>query len=172
MKHLTVFGIVAVMALSACSGREPRLRDLYDPNAGPEEFAVAPNKALQIPENLAALPTPTVGGTNRADPTPKADAVAILGGNPNATVAQSTGIGAGDAALFSYATRFGFDPNIRAELAARDERFRKGNARWSQLKLFRVDRYNQAYRFETLDAYKEVQRWRLAGAKTPSMPAR
>jgi len=55
-------------------------------------------------------------------------------------------------------------------LAAADEKFRKNNARWTRLKLFRVDRYNQAYRFQTLDAAKEVQRWRRAGVQTPTMP--
>ena len=84
--------------------------------------------------------------------------------------AQGAGIGAGDEALFGYATRFGMDPNIRGDLAAADEKFRKNNARWTRLKLFRVDRYNQAYRFQTLDAAKEVQRWRRAGVQTPTMP--
>jgi hypothetical protein len=42
--------------------------------------------------------------------------------------------------------------------------------RFSQIKLFRVDRYNQIYRRQTLDAKKEVQRWRELGVGTPSMP--
>ena len=62
MKRLTAFGIIAIMALSACSGSTPRMRDLYDPEAGPEEFAVAPSKPLEIPQDLASLPSPTPGG--------------------------------------------------------------------------------------------------------------
>ncbi len=171
MKRLTAFGIIAIMALSACSGSTSRMRDLYDPEAGPEEFAVAPSKPLEIPQDLASLPSPTPGGKNRVDPTPQADAIALLGGKAQPDTDSST-IGAGDQALFEYASRFGFDPNIRVDLAERDEKFRKNNARWSSFKLFRVDRYNQAYRFETLDAFKEVQRWRLMGVGTPSMPSR
>jgi hypothetical protein len=170
MLRQTVLGLAMIVMLSACSGSEPRMRDLYDPNAGPEEFAVAPNKPLQMPTDLAALPAPTKGGSNLADPTPKADAVALLGGDPARVTARGAGIGAGDEALFGYATRFGMDPNIRGDLAAADEKFRKNNARWTRLKLFRVDRYNQAYRFQTLDAAKEVQRWRRAGVQTPTIP--
>jgi hypothetical protein len=170
MKRLTVLGIALIMVLSACSGGKPRMRDLYDPAAGPEEFAVSPNKPLEIPQDLASLPTPTLGGANRVDPTPQADAIAALGGTAK-PAATAPGVGAGDQALFDYATRFGFDPNIRTDLATADEKFRTNNARWSRFKLFRVDRYNQAYRYQILDAYKEVQRWRLKGVQTPSMPS-
>jgi hypothetical protein len=165
MKRFIAILLGTAFLLSACSGKPGRLRDLYDPKAGPEEFAVLPNESLEMPQNLTALPKPTPGGRNLVDPTPKADALAALGGR-----AGSAKTVTGDAAFVAHVGRYGSDPEIRQTLADEDEKFRKTQARFSRLKLFRVDRYNQAYRFQTLDAYREVQRWRLLGVKTPTMP--
>lgn len=169
MRYAFVFGIIGLMMLSACSDTPPKLRDLYDPYAGPEEFAISPNLELQMPQDLASLPTPTSGDKNLTDPNPKGDAIALLGGDPNRVTAFQSGNN--DDALWTYATRFGFDPNIRETVSEEDRRFRLIQGRFSQIKLFRVDRYNQIYRRQTLDAKKEVQRWRERGVSTPSMPA-
>ena len=169
MRYAFFLGIIGSMMLSACSDTPPKLRDLYDPYAGPEEFAISPNLELEMPEDLASLPTPTPGGKNLTDPNPKGDAIALLGGDPNRVTASQSG--ANDGALWTYATRFGFDPNIRETISEEDRRFRLIQGRFSQIKLFRVDRYNQIYRRQTLDAKKEVQHWRERGVSTPSMPA-
>ena len=110
MRYAVVFGVIGSMMLSACSDTPPKLRDLYDPYAGPEEFAVSPNLELEMPQDLASLPTPTPGGKNLTDPNPKGDAIALLGGDPNRVTASQSGTN--DGALWTYATRFGFDPNI------------------------------------------------------------
>ena len=169
MRYAVVFGIIGSMMLSACSDTPPKLRDLYDPYAGPEEFAISPNLELEMPQDLASLPPPTPGGKNLTDPNPKGDAIALLGGDPNRVTASRSDTN--DGALWTYATRFGFDPNIRETVSEEDRRFRLIQGRFSQIKLFRVDRYNQIYRRQTLDAKKEVQRWREGGVSTPSMPS-
>ena len=81
MRYAVVFGVIGSMMLSACSDTPPKLRDLYDPYAGPEEFAISPNLELEMPQDLASLPTPTPGGKNLTDPNPKGDAIALLGGD-------------------------------------------------------------------------------------------
>src|SRR5690606_28482678 len=81
-------GLCALIALAAC-GRlagddkePPRLMHIKSASRSPDEFTVLPTKPLQMPEELASLPEPTPGGGNITDPTPEADAVAALGGNP------------------------------------------------------------------------------------------
>ena len=78
-----LFLTIALAGLSACGGGG--LRDLRGDLSGPDEFSIIPSKPLVIPENLNLLPPPTPGGTNPADPNPKGDAIAALGGNPAMT---------------------------------------------------------------------------------------
>ena len=70
--------------LAACGGSaEPDLLNISQPRSeGPDEFAILPAKPLEVPEDLAALPEPTPGGSNLTDPTPFADAAVAMGGNP------------------------------------------------------------------------------------------
>ncbi|MCF2906287.1 DUF3035 domain-containing protein [Octadecabacter sp. CECT 8868] len=155
-----------VLTLTACAGGDRGLRDLRSSSGGPDEFRVQPSGPLTLPSDLSVLPTPTPGGTNIADPMPNADAVAVLGGNPNALVAA--GVPTRDGALITAASRNGVDPAIRQTLAAEDEAFR---TRQSRFGLFRArDSYFQAYARQALDAYAELQRFRNAGVATPSAP--
>lgn len=164
--HKAVLLTVMAVALSACAGGDRGLRDLRSNGGGPDEFQVNPVNPLVIPENLSALPTPTPGGANRVDPNPQADAVAILGGNPNALIPN--GIPASDSAIVAAARRNGVDPAIRQTLAAEDAAFRN---RASRFGIFRGrDRYFRAYSRQALDAYAELQRFRNAGVATPSAP--
>ncbi|MFW2588848.1 DUF3035 domain-containing protein [Sagittula sp. SSi028] len=163
--------ILGALALAGCSQSRDGVRPLHDlrSNSGePEEFAIVPNKPLTVPDSLAALPTPTPGGSNRTDQNPQADAVAALGGNP-ARLQAGTGIGAGDGALVQQATRFGTDPAIRQTLATEDAALRKrrGLFSWS---IVPQDNYTNAYRRETLDPYAWLNRYRQAGARTPAAP--
>jgi len=163
-----MFCIGILVALAGCAGGERGLRDFTTTSEGPDEFRVMPLGELVMPPDPSALPTPTPGGTNLTDPTPRADAVAVLGGNPNALVAG--GIPAGDTALLSAAGRNGVDPAIRTTLATEDAAFR---ARQSRFGLVRGrNRYFQAYARQALDAYPELQRFRNAGVATPSAPPR
>ncbi len=160
--------LAAALWLAACGGGEPRLMNLAGGQDGPDEFRILPTRPLEMPASLAELPTPTPGGTNRVDPTPIADAVAALGGNPAAlTVA---GVPAADGALVSRATRFGVEPGIRDQLAAEDLEFRRRNRGRVLERLFGVTTYFRAYRPMSLDRFAELERWRAAGARTPGAP--
>ncbi|WP_281980847.1 DUF3035 domain-containing protein [Thalassorhabdomicrobium marinisediminis] len=79
-----VLSVAAMVALAACSGGGSGARDLRNDGSGPNEFLVETYKPLVMPGTLTTLPVPTPGGANRADPTPVANAVAAMGGNPNA----------------------------------------------------------------------------------------
>jgi hypothetical protein len=50
MRYAVVFGIIGSMILSSCSDTPPKLRDLYDPYAGPEEFAISPTLNWKCPK--------------------------------------------------------------------------------------------------------------------------
>lgn len=153
---------VTMMALlAACSGGRG-LRDLGNPNGGPDEFSVQPSRNLELPADMSLLPDPTPGEANLADPNPQADAIAALGGRFSA----SAGVPASDAALVGTASRYGVTSDIRDVLAADDERFRKSRGRFSSGE----NRYYRAYASQALDAYAEFERLRALGARVPSAP--
>ncbi|MGJ8603202.1 MAG: DUF3035 domain-containing protein [Marivita sp.] len=168
--------ILALMALTACgsrqdtSDRDTNLRQLRNASGAPEEFSIVPPKPLVAPESFSELPQPTPGGINRTDPTPLQDAVAVLGGNP-ARLDPQAGIGAGDQALVARASRFGRQPDIRAELAASDQAFRERRSLFNW-RLVPEDTYNRIYRNQALDPYATLDAARRAGAQTPSAPPR
>lgn len=163
-----VIGLAATVGLSACAG-DPRLMNIQSGQNSPDEFAVMPTKPLSMPPDLAMLPAPTPGGANITDPTPQADAVAALGGNPARLVDQ--GVAASDQALVAYASRRGNDSTIRARLAQADVEWRSRNSRRPLEALFGTSVYLRAYRAMTLDAPTEQLRWQRAGARTSTSPA-
>lgn len=170
MKTLRLIPLLALPALAACSGedRDTRLRTFYNNSGGPEEFAILPNKPLEAPQNFRELPQPTPGGSNRTDLTPKADAVAALGGRPSAL--NQTGVPGSEGALVAYTGRNGRAADIRPVLAQEDEDFRKRKSRFTNIRLFRIDRYYQVYKRQSIDAQSTANRWRRAGAPTPTAP--
>jgi hypothetical protein len=129
---------------------------------GPDEFAILPNKPLEQPQSYTQLPEPDQTTTNRTAPSPQADAIAALGGNPNA--------GINDGNLVSYAGRYGVAPSIRQTLAEEDLEFRRKNNGRVLERLFNVNVYFKAYRAQQLDQYAELERMRRAGVRTPSVP--
>ncbi|OUD09511.1 hypothetical protein BVC71_06580 [Marivivens niveibacter] len=153
----------AVLALVACSGGERTLHNSRALGDSPDEFRVSPSKTLEIPDSMAFLPAPTPGGVNRADATPLVDAIAALGGTYGAGVT-------GDAALMAEVSRYGYDPEVRAELAEADADFRRRKTGLSWFRIFRNDRYFAAYRGQALDAYAELERFRSVGVAVPSAP--
>lgn len=158
----------ALLSVAGCgkSDKMPQLMNVRSDSPGPDEFSIVPPKALAMPEDLADLPAPTPGGTNRTDANPDADAIVALGGNP----AKAGGIPAADGALVNRAGRYGVNGNIRPTLAAEDLDYRrKHNGRVLQ-RLFSVNVYYNAYSRMALDQHAELLRWRKAGAKTPSAP--
>lgn len=160
--------IAAVLVLSACGGRadkDPILMNLRASTTGPDEFAIVPNKPLQMPASLAELPEPTPGAGNMADPTPEADAIAALGGDLGRVRGS-----AADGALIASAGRFGTSATIRGDLAAEDLEWRRDRDGRILEKLFNVNTYFRAYSGMSLDQQAELERWRKAGARTPSAP--
>ena len=157
----------ALLALSACGSKTdvPSLMNVRSETNGPDEFAILPPKPLEMPASLAELPEPTPGGENLTDPRPFDDAILALGGNPGAG-------GGGDGALYNHATRGGITAGIRQTLAAEDLEFRRKNDGRLLERVFNVNVYFKAYRDYALDQYIELERWRRAGARTPSAPPR
>lgn len=167
--RIAVLATLCAAALAGCNrNREPQLMNLRSQTQGPDEFAILPTKPLEMPEDIAALPEPTPGGTNITDPTPDADAVAALGGNPEALT--RTGIGRGDGGLVSHAARFGVTQDIRTVLAAEDLDWRRRNDGRLLERVFNVNVYFKAYRKMSLDQHAELERWRRAGVKTVGAP--
>ncbi|OYU41219.1 MAG: pyruvate/2-oxoglutarate dehydrogenase complex, dihydrolipoamide acyltransferase (E2) component [Pseudorhodobacter sp. PARRP1] len=163
-----VFAIAgaALLALTACSEKTPELMNLRSDSNGPDEFAILPPKALELPTSLAKLPAPTPGGANLTDQNPQGDAIAALGG------AAPSNSGISDAGLYNYATRQGVTPGIRQTLAAEDLDFRKKHNGRPLERLFNMNVYYKAYARMSLDQHAELARWRAAGARTPSAPPR
>lgn len=157
----------ALLALSACGSKTdvPNLMNVRSETNGPDEFSILPPKPLEMPESLAELPDPTPGGGNLSDPLPFDDAILALGGKPGVG-------GGGDGALYNHATRGGITAGIRPTLAAEDLEFRRKNDGRLLERIFNVNVYFKAYRNYALDQYVELERWRKAGARTPSAPPR
>lgn len=161
----------ALLAVAGCGERDkpPQTMHLRSDTNGPDEFSIVPPKPLEMPENLADLPEPTPGGSNLTDPKPNDDAVTALGGKPRG---PSAGVPAADGALYAHAARNGVSGDIRSTLASEDvEHRRKNNGRLLE-RLFGVNVYYRAYRKQSLDQQTELERWRSAGAGTPSAPPR
>lgn len=161
-----VLGAMALVCLlSACGGRndEPRqLMNLRSPHDGPDEFAILPTKPLEMPKDFANLPEPKTGGSNLADPAPLDDAVRALGGRP--------GAGGTDGALVAAAGRGGVAGDIREQLAAEDQQFRGRNGPLLLERLFGTSAYHRVYNRQALRPDPELDRWRAANARTPSVP--
>ncbi|UWQ95607.1 DUF3035 domain-containing protein [Rhodobacteraceae bacterium M385] len=155
--------MTATIGLTACSNGTPTLMNLRNTESGPDEFAIVPTNDLELPADRSTLPTPTLGGTNRADPTPEADAIAALGGNIARANANAGG-------LVNHASRFGVAPDIRGTLAAEDLAFRQNNGGRVLERLFQNNVYFRAYRRQALDRYAELERLRRSGVQTPSAP--
>lgn len=156
----------AMLTLAACSNGEPHLMNLKPQGNGPDEFAILPPKALEMPESLEELPEPTPGAASLTDPTPEADAIIALGGRPG----TSAGVPRADNGLLAHASRFGRTTGIRDELAAADLEFRRDNKGRILERLFNVSVYYRVYEPQSLDQQAELQRWRRAGVRTVSAP--
>ena len=165
-----LIALVAVVAVAGCSrkDRQPELMNIRSPDGTPDEFTVLPNKPIEVPEDLAALPQPTPGGANRVDPTPEADVAIALGGNPGRVATD--GVPRSDGALVTQAARFGVSGNIRETLAAEDLDFRRRNDGRILERIFNTNVYFRAYRNLSLDQHAELLRWRRAGVKTVGAP--
>ncbi|NUH65387.1 DUF3035 domain-containing protein [Sulfitobacter sp. S0837] len=163
MRRIALITLIP-LALAACSNQG--LRDIRSTSSGPDEFMIKPVKPLEQPDSFSSLPTPTPGQANLTDRSAVAEGVAAFGGRLD----TSSGIPASDAALVQQASRHGVQPGIRGTLAQADAEFRQRKGRFTQFRIVPVDRYDQAYKRQKLDAHAEAERWRKAGARTPSYP--
>lgn len=167
-------GAALLLTLSACGGilgggeKEPRLMNARSQTRSPDEFGILPTKPLQMPENLAELPAPTPGGANITDPTPEADAVAALGGNP-ASLGQETP-SAANAGLVNHAGRYGRAAGIRQTLAAEDLDYRRRRDGRLLERIFNTNVYYRAYAPMSLDQYAELEYWRARGVRNVGAP--
>ncbi len=59
---------------------------------------------------------------------------------------------------------------MRETVAQEDEAFRERRGRFTQIRLFRVDRYEQVYQREKLDPFAQERRARSLGIATPTNP--
>lgn len=155
--------------LAACGNTERPLRDMRAAGGGPDEFSVIPVAPLEIPQQLT-LPPPTPGGTNLTDPQPRADAIAALGGSANGQ--RAGGVPASDTRLVAQVSRYGVAPDIRATLAAEDERVLQRKRRTNIFNPLNRDRYFSAYVGQVLDPYAELLRLRDLGIQVPNAPPR
>jgi len=163
-----LLALAASLVLSACARPDRGLMNLRATGRGPDEFAILPTKPLEQPKSYAELPPPTPGGGNRTDPTPRADAVAALGGRPK--LLTQDGIPRSDRGIVAAATRYGVASDIREVLAAEDREFRRKNRGRLLERLFGVTVYFSAYEPQELDRYAELARLRRAGIRTPAAP--
>lgn len=158
--------LMAVLTVAGCS--KTTLHDLRTNEPGPDEFSIMPAKPLTAPKNYRSLPAPTPGGSNITDQNPLQDAVAALGGNPQAL--RQTSAARADSGLVNHVSRFGVPVDVRQTVAEEDAAYRKRRGRFLNIKLVKVDRYNDVYQRYHLNQQKELWRWRRAGAQTPSAP--
>ncbi|WP_170571594.1 DUF3035 domain-containing protein [Ruegeria atlantica] len=163
----SILAVTLAFAVAGCS--DIGLRHLEAPGDGPDEFSVMPVKPLTQPKDYKFLPAPTPGGANLTDPNPKADAVVALGGN-EAALNPNTAVPSGDAALVTASSRYGVPSNTRQVVDTEDAEFRRKQGRWTRLRLFKVDRYEQVYQRQALDADAQNQAARRVGLETPSAP--
>jgi hypothetical protein len=131
----------------------------------PDEFRVLPTRPLEMPPNLAALPPPAPGTTNRVAYRPQADAVAALSGQPAGPAARAPALVARVAAETG-----GVDPAIRARLADEDVVYRRENQPRLLERWFGRDRSRRVYSGMILDAEAELASLRAAGVQVPSAP--
>ncbi len=129
---------------------------------------ILPVKPLTAPQDYSTLPAPKPGRGNLTDPNPIGDATLAMGGRAEAT--EPGGVPATDGALVSAASRYGVEPGVRDILSEQDAKFRKRQSRMTRIRLLPVDRYEQAYRRHALEPFPETERYRRAGAGTPTAP--
>lgn len=128
----------------------------------PDEFLVLPTKPLEMPQDLAALPPPTPGASNRVDFHPHAEAVASLTGRAGP---------AGVTSAPALVARAGpADPNIRADLAAADVVYRQNNRGQLIPRLILRDDEKLIYEGLTLNAGAAFEQLRAQGVGVPPAP--
>lgn len=152
--------LVLICAATACAPKRELSPNALSGNA--DEFGIVPNKTLESPDDFSVLPVPTPGGSNAADVTPRADAIAALGGR--------LPVGGIDGGIVNHASRYGVDAEIRAELSQADARFLKRKRNGLSLP-WAGSKYERAYKRLALDPWAELRRLRALGVLVPTAPS-
>ena len=158
-------------AVAGCGNRDADERSAVERlTAGsyiaPEEFAVLPQKPLELPEDLSALPPPQPGTVSRTDLTPNSDALVALSGTPR----RGTVTASDNALLAAAAT--GASENIRQVVAAEDIEYRDNNQPRLLYRLFGTATEGSIYDGQALDSDAELRRLRALGLQVPAAPPR
>lgn len=127
----------------------------------PDEFMVLPTRPLEMPQDLAMLPPPTPGTSNRVDYHPHEQAVAGLTGRPTLTTAGGEGLVVAAGPV---------DPGVRTELAAEDVAWRATNHGRLLERWFTNDRDSLVYRPMLLNVPETFDQMRAAGKAVPPAP--
>ncbi len=167
-------GAAALALLAACGGseegeRQSVLRTIGLRQPAPDEFLVVERRPLVLPGSYTELPPPQPEGTNRVDPQPRDEVVALLGGAPAAARATS-GTSAGTQALLSSTGAGATDPAIRRTVDAEDAvTATEGSGQYGLNSIF-GRRLNDPYQDDVLDANAELERLRAEGVAAPAAP--
>ncbi len=158
----------AALILSGCGQDEiaGTLQQASLANGAPDEFLVLPQKPLEMPEDLSALPAPDPTAGSRVEIDPHAGAKRALGGTGGGYSASGS-----DNTLLAAARSRPISANIREELRAEDEKKRKRpTGLVGFLDIFRITPREQTiYVEDELDAREELVKWRKRGVRTPSI---
>ncbi|WP_157966338.1 DUF3035 domain-containing protein [Oceanibium sediminis] len=175
MSRIRLMSPIATMALfgllGACGGSDSSddrglvERLTLGSFEAPEEFAILPQKPLEVPEDLTTLPAPTPGAVSRVDLTPETDALVALSGRPEKAPAAAS-----DNALLAAAGARGRQPGIRAQLSAEDEVYRENNRGLLLDRLFGKVSDGDIYGSQVLDPEAELLRLRALGIWVPQLP--
>ncbi len=153
-KKLLLVCVAGAVCVTGCSGSGQKKRA--------DEFAVLPTIPLEIPDDVATLPVPN-DGQNLADKSPKASAIAALGGR--AGTGRSTS--GDDASLLGVAMRFGVEPDI-AEVLYKEGAAARRSARGTGIeRAFGYNAVKRAYKNQTLNEEAEAARLLALGVFVP-----
>ncbi|WP_424933767.1 DUF3035 domain-containing protein [Amaricoccus macauensis] len=130
----------------------------------PDEFLVLPTRPLEMPDDLAALPTPTPGQRSRVEYEPEAIAVAGLTGR------ESTARTANGTALLARAGVASNTPQIRQILAEEDVVYQQNHKGRLLEWVFSPDKESLVYRDMILDPGAAYEAMRARGVKVPAAP--
>lgn len=162
--HLAILLLPLVLAAGGCGegGLAGVLRS-SGATSTPDEFLVMPTRPLEIPENLASLPTPTPGAPNRVEYQPEAIAIAGLTGQDSMRTASAS-------ALLARAGAGSANPQIRTILAQEDIEYRNRHRGRVLERLFSRNKEALIYQDMTLNAPVVYEAMRERGVNLSAPP--
>lgn len=170
---LVCAAVIAAGVLSGCSpfggGDDAELPKLlrFKNTGRPDDLSTVTTNPLVFPDLNVGLKAPASSGKNLADRDASNEVIRTLGGT---TPEKAAAPPARDRRLVAYATRYGYDPQIREKLEAADLEYRRRHDGRLLERVFKVNVYHRAYEPLALDPYAELTRLRQANIRTPAAP--